>query len=105
MSKSTMVELVAELKKLPKSPEIDLMVSEAKAGEYHDYKNKKYPCGKLEFFNRLMKLGYPDLANRIANGEFDEKPDQQDLANMRRDLASSGFDPDGAMGEILGLKK
>lgn len=41
-----MIELVQELKKLPRSSEIEFMITEAKAGEYHDYKNKKYVCGK-----------------------------------------------------------
>ena len=68
MAKSTTVELVAELRKLPKSKEIDYMIEEALAGEYHDYKNKKYDCGKVESYSRLMGLGYVDLANRILEG-------------------------------------
>lgn len=38
MSKSTMVELVEELEKLPWSPQLAVIIGEAKAGEYHDYK-------------------------------------------------------------------
>lgn len=79
-----MVELVEELKKLPQSKAIDEMIAEAKAGEYHDYKNKKYDCGKMESYKKLTKLGYKDLASRIADGEFDEKPDEQDIEEMRK---------------------
>ncbi|OED40243.1 hypothetical protein ACH42_17165 [Endozoicomonas sp. (ex Bugula neritina AB1)] len=68
MRKSTMVELVEELQKLPQSPDIEYMIEEAKAGEYHDYKNIKYDCGKIESSQRLRKLGYPELAIRIEQG-------------------------------------
>ena len=36
-SKSTMVELVEELQKLPQTTGIKHMVEEARAGEYHDF--------------------------------------------------------------------
>lgn len=87
--KSTMIELVDELEKLPKSPEIEFMIEEAKAGEYHDYKNRKYICGKMESSQRLRRLGYVDLAKRIENGEFDEEADDIDKQNMRNELGDS----------------
>ena len=89
MRKSTMIELVDELEKLPKSPEIDFMIEEAKAGEYHDYKNRKYICGKMESSQRLRGLGYVDLAKRIENGEFDEEADDIDKQMMRNELGDS----------------
>lgn len=82
--KSTMVELVDELKKLPQTPEIEIMVNEALMGEYHDYKNQKYPCGKMESALRLDKLGHHGLAARIKDGEFDETADEQDKDEMRK---------------------
>ena len=101
MPKRTMVELVEELQKLPPSPDIDVMIAEARAGEYHDYKNQKYPCGKLESSHRLRQLGYPDLAKRIEQGEFDEEPDEDDRKKMAEDLGTGqGAD---ALREILGL--
>ena len=101
MRKSTMVELVEELEKLPGSPEIALMIEEAKAGEYHDYKNQKYICGKLESSTRLRRLGYPDLARRVEDGEFDEEADEQDKQMMRDDLGD-GREAD-VIKNILGL--
>lgn len=101
MRKSTMVHLVEELQKLPPSPEIDVMIEEARAGEYHDYKNEKYICGKLESSTRLRRLGHPELASRIENGEFDEEADEQDKQMMRDDL---GDGPEvAALKKILGL--
>lgn len=101
MRKSTMVELVDELENLPQTPEIEHMIEEAKAGEYHDYKNRKYICGKLESSQRLRKLGHPELARRIENGEFDEEADEDDKRMMREELASQ---PGGsAIAKALGL--
>ena len=99
--KSTMVELVEELRKLPKSPEIDFMIKEALAGEYHDYKNEKYVCGKFESSARLAHLGFHDLAQRIRDGEFDEEADEDDKKRMRADLAEGGIDPDSPVAQEL----
>lgn len=101
MRKSTMVELVEELEKLPKSTEIDYMIEEAKAGQYHDYKNTRYVCGKMESYMRLRSLGYVELADRIKSGEFDEEADADDIKMMRDDL---GEGPEAeALKKVLGL--
>lgn len=89
-SKSTMVELVDELKKLPRSAEIDFMIKEALDGEFHDYKNSKYICGKVESATRLDRLGFHDLASRIKDGEFDEDADEEDKQNIRDILGMNG---------------
>lgn len=90
MRKSTMVELVTELESLlseekdvSKRVALQFMIKEAKAGEYHDYKNEKYVCGKFESATRLDTLGYHSLADRIKNGEFDEEADEEDRKNMK----------------------
>lgn len=90
--KSTMVELVDELKKLPQTPGIQFMIAEALAGEYHDYKNNKYACGKMESSRRLRSMGFIDLAKRIENGEFDEEADETDKAEMRKWVPQSIHD-------------
>ena len=77
--KSTMVEFVEELRKLPPSPELKIMIHEAKTGEYHDYKNEKYVCGKVEASRKLRALGFIALAKRIEEGEFDEEADEEDM--------------------------
>lgn len=86
MRKSTMVELVDELKKLPPSEGVNIMIDEALAGEYHDFKSKKYVCGKLESSQRLRKMGHNELAERIEEGEFDEDMDEDDRELMRQDI-------------------
>lgn len=91
-NKSTMVELVQELEKLPPSPKLSIIITEAKAGEYHDYKNQKYACGKVAVVGLLQEIGHADLAYRVMNGEFDEEPDAEDrimLKGIIRKLAES----------------
>lgn len=73
-----MVELVQELEKLPWSPQLAVIIEEAKAGEYHDYKNQKYTCGKVAVVGKLREIGQEDLAKRVINGEFDEEADAED---------------------------
>lgn len=105
-SKSTMVEFVEELRKLPQSPLIEMMIKEALAGEFHDYKNKKYPCGKVQAVNYLISGGHTDLARRVVDGEFDETADAEDIEHMRsytpKQLWSAlGLDKDQTKGDLI----
>ena len=86
MRKSTMIELVEELEKLPLTHDLQIMIQEAKTGEYHDYKNKKYDCGKIAAVFKLQDLGHHALAERIKKGEFDEEADAEDRARMRKNI-------------------
>lgn len=88
--KSTMVELVTEMEKTAFPLELMSLyqetICESKAGEYHDFKNEKYACGKVEVVGRLRRLGMTDLAQRVIDGEFDEEADHSDLERMRNDV-------------------
>lgn len=88
--KSTMVELVNELQKLPQSTLRDQVIAEAKAGEFHDYKNEKYICGKVAVVGYLRKLDANALAEAVMNGEYDEEPDDEDnkmFADLIKEMA------------------
>lgn len=53
-------------------------------------------CGKTDFVNDSAK--YPelkDLRNRVINGEFDEQADEDDKADMRKDLPASMWEKFG----------
>lgn len=79
VSKDTRVELVAELLAVqPRTRAIAEMIDEARAGEYHDFKNKKYVCGKVTASRKLRASGLTSLAERLESGEFDEMPDEED---------------------------
>lgn len=97
-----MVELVDELRKLPDTPAIRLMIEEALAGEYHDFKNVKYVCGKMESSMRLRQLGHAELAKRIEQGEFDEEADAENDAMLRQGLKDHGA---SHLEGLLGLTK
>ncbi len=95
--KSTMIELVQELERVtPRTPLIQRMITEAKAGEYHDFKNKNYVCGKVAVVSLLTEAGQHELANRVKRGEFDETADEQDKEQMRKDFPKE-------MWPVLGL--
>lgn len=102
--KSTMVELVTELEAItPRTPQIEFMIAEAKAGEYHDYKNEKYICGKIAVAELLRKAGLTELRERVIDGEFDEEADEVDQENMRKEWLDSGA-PEQLL-EVFGLQK
>lgn len=92
VSKSTAIELVQELEKLPQYKEIQFLIREARAFEFHDYKNKKYACGKVAVAGYLdaFALKYPDIASdlkrlsgEVKDGEYDETADEEDVAALR----------------------
>lgn len=90
--KSTMVELVQELEKIEhRTPLIEQIIKEAKAGEFHDYKNEKYVCGKVAANELLTRAGLHELAAQIRRGEYDEEADEEDqkmLSNIIRDMVA-----------------
>lgn len=86
MSKSTMIELVEELEKLPQNDAIKEIIQEAKAGEFHDFKNKKYICGKLTLIEKLNELGLHKIRKDVIDGIYDEEPDDADRALVNSHL-------------------
>lgn len=91
----TRTDLVLELEKVASTPLIEEIIKEAKAGEFHDFKNQKYVCGKMAVYGLLMKAGLSSLAARVSEGEFDEEADEEDKARMRKDLPESAWDTFG----------
>jgi fructose-1,6-bisphosphatase len=89
--KSTMIELVQELEKLKITPAIQEIIDEAKAGEYHDYKNNKYVCGKVAAVQKLSSIGLNELADQVRNGDYDEEADDQDKAYLKKIAIDGGF--------------
>ena len=100
MAKSTMKELVEELARLePRTREIQAMIDLACAGEYHDFKNKLFVCGKLAAIEHLGQAAarhpVPTVAERllelrrqVKGGEFDEEMDEEDRAFMAKEVAA-----------------
>lgn len=112
-----MIELVTELEKIPQCEEIDYMIAEAKSGEYHDLKNRKYVCGKMGFVavadafgkrNPSIAEALNKLSDEIKNGDYDEPADDIDNMSMTNDImkdSSMNSKQKGALLKTLGLKK
>ena len=81
MKKSTIVDLVSELEKLNPSQERDLIISEAKAGEFHDFKSMKYEAPKIALAQLLNQYAENNKSHHeeigkilddVMNGKYDE---------------------------------
>lgn len=106
--KSTMVELVDELTKRNTDGKYDELISEAKAGEYHDYKNKKHACGKVAFCAEASKFPeLVDIIEDVQHGVYDEQADEDDKAMMIADIRENTPNKAAAdaMIKTLGLDK
>ena len=99
--KSTMVELVTELEEItPRTELIAKTIALAKQGEFHDYKNQMFVCGKVALIDFLRRAGLMDLRKRVIDGEFDEQADADDIAMMRKEILENTKDPKQAEGLI-----
>lgn len=99
MRKSTIHNLPKDIENvIPKeerTPLINKIIEEAIIGEYHDYKNDKYICGKMALVSLLQKTGdnrLKPLIESVINGEYDEEADDNDMMNLQRDWTENGGD-------------
>ena len=97
MKKSTITDLPNDIKKAfpdyESNEKVMLIIKEAEAGEYHDFKNQKYICGKMALCEQLHETNIPSLQTvrvDVMNGEYDESPDQEDKAQMKKDWLENG---------------
>lgn len=96
--KSTIIELVQELAERNSEGKYDEMIFEAQSGEYHDFKNNKYVCGKVELVNKLADFPeLSDIRDAVIAGSYDESPDEEDKRKLREELG------DGPLADALGL--
>ncbi len=89
MKKDTRTDLVVELEKVTPTPLILQMIEEAKAGEYHDFKNQKYVCGKIALAGLLKEASLEELRQQVLNGDYDEPADEEDKAELRKGMSPS----------------
>lgn len=73
MSKSTTVELVEELEKRNVDGKYNRIIAEAKAGEYHDFRNNKYATPKVTLVAHLGEFPeLSDIGKDVMTGVYDE---------------------------------
>ncbi len=95
--KSTITDLPTEIEALIPANErttlIHQILYEAREGEFHDFKNEKYICGKVQVAQMLHETGdirLEPIRMAIINGEYDESPDDTDLQQMKSDWLIDG---------------
>lgn len=91
MAKSTTKELVIELQALNKDGRLSNIISKASLGFYHDFKAPEHViCGKTDFVNDSASFPeLKELRRAVMNGDYDESPDEDDKADMRKDMPST----------------
>jgi len=94
---STHIDLVVELTALNPDGALDEIIKEARAGEFHDYKNQKYVCGKVELVKQLSQHERCNsIRQAVMNGDYDESPDAEDKAKMRAELVEDAGSEEAA---------
>lgn len=103
MRKSTIEHLPKEIEALipeeERTPLINQIIQEALIGEFHDFKNEKYVCGKMAVVSLMRETKdnrFKPLINAVINGDYDEPADDNDMMNLRKDWTD-----DGANGEAF----
>lgn len=69
------------------------IIKQAERGEFHDFKNQLYVCGKVQLAHMLHEANEPALLpirQAVINGEYDESPDADDKALMKKDWLENG---------------
>ena len=97
MAKSTMKELVEELRKMSQSPTREMLIRLAEKGEFHDYRSSQI-CGKMYFtevFQDAMPLLNTEdqnflklLRSEVVDGEYDEECTEEDKQFMKNEIDS-----------------
>ena len=97
MQKSTITDLPKDIQQaVPNFKDNELImeiIRQAQAGEFHDYKNTTYVCGKTVAVQMLQETNEPALTpirQAIIDGDYDEKPDDEDMAAMKKDWLADG---------------
>lgn len=90
---NTHIELVAELRKRNSDGRYDTLIENAQTMGYHDYKfdydfwDRDYVEPKTKLVEDLRKFPeLEDIAQQVMNGDYDEKPDEEDRMILFNDL-------------------
>lgn len=96
-TKSTITDLPNDIRlAIPEeeqTPLIKRILMEAEAGEFHDFKNEKYTCGKVAVCNLLVETKdsrLDGIRQAVVEGYYDESPDKEDKARLKKQWIESG---------------
>lgn len=95
--KSTITDLPNDIRAAVSHSERNAFVKEiikqAERGEFHDFKNKVYVCGKIQLAHMLhetKEAALQPIRQAVINGDYDESPDAEDKAAMKKDWLAEG---------------
>lgn len=95
--KSTVHDLPDEIEKLvppnERTPLINQILFEARQGEFHNYRNEKYDCGKVQVVSMLRQTNdkrLQPIIDGIMNGDYDETANEDEVAAMKNDWIKGG---------------
>lgn len=96
MRKCTIKDLPNDIKKAVENYEFNALLKEiitkAEAGEFHDFKSED-ACAKTTLYNLLHHTGdvrLEEIKNNVAKGVYDESPDEEDKAKIKKDFFENG---------------
>lgn len=97
MKKSTITDLPNDIREvLPNSEQnvfVKEIIAQAERGNFHDFKDEVYVFSKLALIKMLDDSGEPALKpirEAVINGDYDESPDAEDKAMMKKDWLENG---------------
>lgn len=82
--------LIADLEALPDPARGSFILAAARNNAYHDFRSH-HPTPKLELHRHLQGAGLHDLAARAVDGEYDDEPGDDDLAELEALIGSAAF--------------
>jgi hypothetical protein len=101
MRKSTITDLSNDIRQavpnFKENEHIMEIIRQAQAGEFHDFKNTTYACGKMMLVQMLSEVNEKALIpirQAVIDGEYDESPDAEDQAQIKKDWLENGGDED-----------
>ena len=96
-TKSTITDLPNDIRIAVPNSEINFCIQEiirqAQCGEFHDFKNTNYACGKIQLVNMLRvanNIALEPIIEAVINGDYDESPDEEDKEKMKNDWLENG---------------
>lgn len=89
---TTKKDLILDLQKKPTSLVRDRIIARALAGLYHDF-DSPLETPKMELVEELRQAGYPDLVQKVKDGDYDDEPPTvEQMEALRQLLGPEEFD-------------
>jgi hypothetical protein len=102
-TKASAEKLAAAIKEYNPDGKHDKLMARAAAGEFTDYADT-HACPITELYRLCRKYGLNELADRVANGEFDATKDESDEWMKSQSGQDIAKELPQAMREVLGMK-